>query len=156
MRIRELDEKDRAFLRRCVMDLQEIERALDPRLPAGEEMVDAYCADLLARRRAWNGVIFVAEEHGVPAALLAIYLHVPETEADEPKGPRAVITDLFVVPEARGRGVGSALLEHGVVHAREAGAPVLRLEVMAANAAARRFYARHGWVERVIQLEKAL
>lgn len=62
MRIRELDlERDLTFLRRCVIELQEIERGCDPRLPAGLAMVDAYCATLLERCREWSGVLLVAD-----------------------------------------------------------------------------------------------
>ena len=48
---------------------------------------------------------------------------------------------LWVVPEAQGRGVGTALLHHA--QARRPGG--LALWVFASNAPARRFYERHGW-----------
>lgn len=51
----------------------------------------------------------------------------------------------YVAPAHRGTGVADALLQALVAHAREAGARVLRLETGDAQAAALRFYARHGF-----------
>ena len=51
----------------------------------------------------------------------------------------------YVVPASRGSGVADALLEALVDHARARGARVLRLETGDAQAAALRFYARHGF-----------
>lgn len=157
MRIRELDPgHDLAFLRRCVVELQEIERGCDPRLPSGLDMVEAYCTALLRRCREWRGVLLVAEDGDGPVGLLSMFLQVPQTEPDEPAGRYALISDLVVLPEGRGRGIGAALLARAEERAEAAGAGVLRLEVMAENREARRFYRRHGWQDRVVQLEKQL
>ncbi len=53
------------------------------------------------------------------------------------------LCQLFVLPAAQGRGVGTVLLRHAMT---ELGAG-LWLSVMADNAAARRFYERHGLCE---------
>lgn len=50
MQIREFDAaRDAAFIRHCVIEIQEIERSIDPRLPSGRAMADAYCRTLLER-----------------------------------------------------------------------------------------------------------
>jgi len=54
---------------------------------------------------------------------------------------------LAVAPEARRRGVASELLGAALGEAEAAGTAVCHLEVRAGNAAARRFYARHGFAE---------
>lgn len=155
MQIREFDAtRDLDFLRDCVIELQEIERGFDPRLPLGRAMVESYCRSLLERCAGWSGVLFVAEEAGRPVGLLSMFLEVPQTEPDEPAGNHALISDLVVLEEARGKGVGSALLRYAEAHARERGAEVVRMEVMAGNTVARRFYDRRGWRDRVVQLEK--
>jgi GNAT superfamily N-acetyltransferase len=56
-----------------------------------------------------------------------------------------VLNDLFVAPEARGRGVAGALLEAAGAHARAAGAVRLVLQTAIDNAPARRLYERRGW-----------
>jgi GNAT superfamily N-acetyltransferase len=55
-----------------------------------------------------------------------------------------VVHDLVVAASSRGGGVGSALLDHARRALADRGATVLRLNVVAGNASALRFYARHG------------
>ena len=54
---------------------------------------------------------------------------------------------VYVDPGAWSRGVGAALLADADAVLRAGGHPVARLWVLAANDRARRFYARHGWVD---------
>ena len=55
--------------------------------------------------------------------------------------------DLAVLPEARGGGVGAALLAAVAERARALGCAKVTLEVREDNAAARRLYARTGFVD---------
>ncbi|HEX6535090.1 MAG TPA: ribosomal protein S18-alanine N-acetyltransferase [Gemmatimonadaceae bacterium] len=57
------------------------------------------------------------------------------------------IANLAVAPEARGRHVGAALLDHTVRRARARGVGALYLEVRDSNAPARALYASRGFVE---------
>ena len=59
--------------------------------------------------------------------------------------PRWLLNDLFVLPEARGRGVGRALLEGARKLAAETGAAGLDLATAPENVAARRLYESTGW-----------
>jgi GNAT superfamily N-acetyltransferase len=156
-RIRRFDPGgDAGFLRRCILELQAVERLLDPRLPVGEGMVDAYCANLFERGRSWGGAILVAEMGDERAGLLTMFTSVPEREPDEPSGSYALIADLVVLPEFRRRRIASALVREAEVIARSSGAPVIRLEVMAGNESARSFYERLGWRDRVVTMEKPM
>jgi ribosomal-protein-alanine N-acetyltransferase len=84
-------------------------------------------------RRAW-----VAESPpGRVAAFIAVACPADEVEIEQ----------FAVAPEARRRGLGSALLAHLLDWARERGAAACHLEVRAANRAARRLYARFGFAE---------
>lgn len=58
----------------------------------------------------------------------------------------ALLEDLVVAPEARGRGIGSALLDHALTQARGCGCRRVTLLTDRDNAAAQRLYARHGFV----------
>jgi GNAT superfamily N-acetyltransferase len=59
--------------------------------------------------------------------------------------PIWIANDLFVAPEARGRGVGRALLERSRLLAAEAGAQRLALETLVGNTGAQRLYESLGW-----------
>ena len=52
---------------------------------------------------------------------------------------------LYVVPESWRRGVGAALLAHGVVRLRARGVTEARLWTLEGNEPGRRFYERRGW-----------
>lgn len=56
-----------------------------------------------------------------------------------------ILNDLFVLPEARGAGVATALLEYAKQAAREYGALALTLSTAVDNATARQLYQANGW-----------
>lgn len=57
----------------------------------------------------------------------------------------AILEDMVVSPSARSLGLGSALLEHAIDHARRQGCRRITLLTDAHNLDAQRFYARHGF-----------
>lgn len=59
---------------------------------------------------------------------------------------RFLMDGIFVAPQARGHGVGTALLEAIVVEARSRGYGEVRLDVIDSNARARALYEREGFV----------
>lgn len=61
-------------------------------------------------------------------------------------GRDAFLTELFLVPEARGHGLGNQALDHVEAVARQHGARALHLMAREENVVARRLYARHGYV----------
>lgn len=56
-----------------------------------------------------------------------------------------ILNDLFVVPEARRSGAGSALLHAAAEHARRLGAVRLALSTEVTNTVAQSLYERAGW-----------
>jgi len=69
---------------------------------------------------------------------------------------RGTVSNLFVVPDRRGEGVGSALLDAAERALREAGAEAVALEALANNERARAFYAAHGYERHRVELTKPL
>ena len=63
----------------------------------------------------------------------------------EQGGRHVLVDELYLVPAARGRGLGAALLEAACDWARSQGAAVARLEVNHHNARARALYLRSGF-----------
>jgi ribosomal protein S18 acetylase RimI-like enzyme len=71
-------------------------------------------------------------------------------------GAYAFMSDLFVIPEYRRRGIGRQLNAGAEERARELGAERLALRVNAVNATARRFYARFSYQESFVVMSKVL
>ncbi|WP_255167283.1 GNAT family N-acetyltransferase [Natrononativus amylolyticus] len=69
---------------------------------------------------------------------------------------RGVLSNLYVKPPYRDRGIGSALLSAVEDALAERGADVVALEAMATNEAARRFYRRAGYEPYRISMERSL
>ncbi|SDF11710.1 ribosomal protein S18-alanine N-acetyltransferase [Sporomusa acidovorans] len=63
----------------------------------------------------------------------------------------AHVTNIALSPPYQGRGLGSLLLEHMIFAAKSLGAVSMTLEVRPSNAAARKLYARRGFVERGVR-----
>ena len=53
--------QDTPNLRECIVELQEFERRIEPALPVGTAMADAYLAYILERCNEYYGKVFVAE-----------------------------------------------------------------------------------------------
>jgi GNAT superfamily N-acetyltransferase len=147
-------DRDRDQLRACVIELQEFERRLEPRLPQG--MVDQYLAFMLERCARTSGRVFVAAVDDTVAGFVAVLASVPAGEPDEDRAPYAYVSDLVVRSAYRRRGLGRALLEQAEGFARGAGASLLRVGVLARNEGARRLYARMGFADYTVQLSKPL
>ncbi len=62
-------------------------------------------------------------------------------------GRDGIIDALYVVPDARGQGVGSAALAFAAEEARKLGIKALHLGVMRGNERARALYRKHGYTE---------
>ena len=96
---------------------------------------------LLERFERDESVIFLAVEGGAAVGFTQLY---PSFSS----GAMArifVLNDLFVSPEARGRGVGSALLRAAAEFGRQEGAVRLVLSTEVGNATAQAVYERMGW-----------
>lgn len=55
------------------------------------------------------------------------------------------ISDLYVLPHARGRKIGEKLLRGTILEARKLGAQFIKMEVDSSNESAARFYERQGF-----------
>jgi GNAT superfamily N-acetyltransferase len=64
------------------------------------------------------------------------------------EGPVALLDELYVVPQRRGRGTGTALLKAAENVCRQRGVELLEVNVDGEDVDARRFYERHGYANR--------
>jgi len=107
----------------------------------------------LARGIVTGGVLVARAENGTIAGFVQFS---PESEPYAQDVTRGVIENLYVRPGYRGDGIGSDLLETAEEQLFHADVDRIRLEVLAANEDARRFYARHGYTPHRVTLERAL
>ena len=132
MTIRCATQADRELLREL---WGEFEAELD-HPPHLRETWDEAWADLSQTVR--DGVALIAEQDG--AAVGFVFCVLGERGRNT-----AHVTDIYVRPEARGQGIGKALLAELVEPARKAGLEHVSLEVLLQNADARRLYDRLGF-----------
>jgi GNAT superfamily N-acetyltransferase len=102
----------------------------------GPEVLTTRLRSLLA------GSDVIAFLAGDPAVGVALVTLRPNVWYD---GPVALVDELYVLPEARGRGVGSALLVAVESLTRERGGQLIEIAVDGADTEAHRFYERHGY-----------
>ena len=70
-------------MRACLIELQEFERRIDPRKPAGNEMATAYISDALSKCAECHGKIFVAVEEGEIAGYATVLARVRSGTLDD-------------------------------------------------------------------------
>lgn len=100
--------------------------------------------DVLERRivRLLAGDDVVAVLVGDPPAGVAVVTSRPNVWYE---GLVGLLDELYVVPDARRRGYGSALLEAAEAVARDRGVELMEINVDGEDTDARRFYERHGY-----------
>ena len=157
MEIREFDSlRDLQAVRHCFIELQEVERYLDPRMPQGEDVADTYLDLMFQRCREFAGVVLVAETDQAVVGFVSIWTRYRSSEPEDDPSEHGFISDLVVLAAYRGLGIGRRLLRAAEARAREAGARTICLSVKAGNAGARSLYAAEGFEDAEIFLEKAL
>jgi ribosomal protein S18 acetylase RimI-like enzyme len=157
MRIREFNRgTDISGLRACLIELQDFERRLDPRMPPGAGVVDPMISEMMYRCETHDGKVFVADSGETLGGYVTVLARVVSEEADDGELEYALVSDLVVREGFRHRGIGRQLLETAEAFAAADGARWLRIEVLAANRAARDMYASFGFREHLISLEKPL
>jgi GNAT superfamily N-acetyltransferase len=120
----------------------------------GAEVLAARLRELLA------GGSTIALLAGEPAGGVALLTLRPNVWYD---GPVALLDELYVRPDLRGRGIGTALLHRAVEVVRERGGRLMEINVDEDDSGARRFYERHGFTnqpagqsERMLYYEREL
>lgn len=78
----------------------------------------------------------------------------PKERGFERARTRGVVRNVFVVPDARGEGVGTALMDAAEERLAAAGVDEIVLEAMADNDAARSFYRERGYEPHRVQFVK--
>ena len=102
----------------------------------GVEWLTARLRELLA------GDDTIAILAGDPAVALALVTLRPNVWY---AGRVALLDEMYVAPELRGQGIGSAVIELMLASVRERGAELVEINVDEGDVDAQRFYERHGF-----------
>lgn len=157
MKIREYDQNsDLEQFRECVIELQNFERQIDARLPAGEDIADEYIAQMQFRSRSCDGQILVADLDGDVVGYVNLLNRVQSDELHEGDTEYGLIADLVVRETHRGTGLGRRLMSAAEAAAKAYGVRWLRVSVMSVNTTARKLYASSGFSELYAEFEKDL
>lgn len=148
--------EDTEQIRQCVIELQDFERRIDSRMPPGEEIADAYIAELLSQCVENSGKILVVELDGRLAGYVTILTKVRSGDLDDGDIEFGLLADLVVRQKHRGKGIGRKLIDAAESFARSRNVRWLRVSALAENESARKLYEKAGFSELYVDLEKDL
>ncbi len=157
--IREYRDEDRSALEALMEELQGHLVQIDPlkrqrRVPEyGRKYVD----DLFKKIQNGDGKICIAEDQGAVvgcSACVIITLREEDLLSVQPLSEGRIL-ELVVLPHARGKGIGTALMHAAEEYLRSKGCSAARIQAFAPNKNARSLYEKLGYTERVVDLVKA-
>jgi ribosomal protein S18 acetylase RimI-like enzyme len=129
--------------------LQDSERTLEPAmLRPGADMAESHVAHLLETVTAHDGLALIAEdpETGAPVGMLIGHVEQdPGTFLEDHARRVGRVTDLYVVPQARRRGLARALIAAAEDHFRALGVTRMQIGVLAGNTRAQALYRAAGY-----------
>jgi ribosomal protein S18 acetylase RimI-like enzyme len=152
--VRDFREMDGPAVLNLARELQAHEATLFERMKPPEQIGPWYLGRLLRDCSEKQGALIVADDNGTVIGYATVLIEAPAaiTETDY---RYARVGDLIVNAQARGRGIGGALLAECERRARAAGVDELRLDVLAANQQARDTYATLGFEELHVTVRKS-
>jgi ribosomal protein S18 acetylase RimI-like enzyme len=160
IRVRRYHAADRAVLEGFMDAFQDELVAMDDlgRLRRGPGYGGLAAEDCRREVRVGRGLLLLAELGGRPAGFAAgVVEDLTDLDRLTARAARSGrVTELYVRPEARRRGIASRLLARLDRHFARAGCDTVRVAVFAPDRAARRLYARLGFVERDLELLRPL
>ena len=143
-------------VRRCLVELQDYERALDPRMPPGALIVDEYVAHMLRQCGKHAGKVLVAMVDDEIVGYVTVLCKVMNDELEDGDYEYGLVSDLVVLKPHRNKGLGRLLLDEAETFARDQGVAWLRIGVLSDNRGALSLYRSLGFADRYTELEKDL
>ncbi len=148
--------EDAPIALRFVMALQKYERDFEPDRRTDASVAEEYLA-ILRKQAAKNGQVFIAQsENGEALGWAVIYEDEAELYVVAEERIFGRLTELYVAPEARGKGVGRALITACEDWARARGLKHIVIGALSENALAIAAYQASGYVPYVSLLRKYL
>lgn len=143
--VREYQEKDREQLLKLIIEVSDFERKFEAnRLPGGQ-IGEKYFEYIFRQVKEKHGKVFVADVGGLAIGFVCFWIE-PDAEifATTLKN-YAYISDLVVLPEYRGKGLGTSLLEKVKKDVADKGIKIIKVEALANNKHALNIYRKVGF-----------
>ena len=148
---------DKPSILRFIRELQHFEKELEPDRRIDADVAEEYYAVLTARAREQNGCIFIAENEARQALGWAV-AHEENNEVYVIEAERrfGYISELYVLEEVRGKGIGRALIAACEDWARSRDLRVMMIAALARNRGALNLYRGGGYAPYSTYLRKYL
>ncbi|MEQ8666995.1 MAG: GNAT family N-acetyltransferase [Rhodospirillales bacterium] len=157
--IRDARPADRPIVVAFMAELQAFERTLCANRADAASMAAGHTEYLFAEIAAKDGFCLIAEDAGAPAGFLIGMSDAPpdgDLHIREDMRRIGYVTDVFVSPENRGRGLARALLAEAEARFRARGLPVMEICFLAGNDGARKSYEAFGFAPYEVVYAKPL
>lgn len=157
--MRNYRDEDKEFLVGCIIGMQAHVFGIDSikkTRPVIDFNAKQYVENLLKRVKENKGQIYIAEYGGKRVGCVAgIIKETAEADLiDEIPCRAGRIIELFVEPDARGKNIGSRLIEKMEMYFHENHCDMAELGVFITNTAARKLYDRLGYIDRNVEMCK--
>jgi len=144
-----------------ITGLQDYEAAFEPDRRRDSDFVVEHWRALQHRCAERHGIMLIAEDlipevGGKPVGWAFAHDEKAEVFVVEPERTHGFLAELFLLPQARGKGLGRALIEGCEAWARERGHKLLTVGVLAKNPAAIRAYEGAGYAPYVTIMRRYL
>ena len=156
----EMQEKHQERVKELLVDLQKYVMEIDKYNLniLSEEYREKYFNYLLDDCKAKNGKIFVYESGDDVSGLIAGFVEIYSQRdyLDYSCPPKGIVAELIVDKNSRSAGVGAMLLEKIEQYFKSIGCEYVQMDVFAYNENAKRFYAKHGYEDRMVTMFKKI
>jgi len=136
--------------------LQDYEAAFEPDRRRDPNFAIEHWRELQHRCAEKHGIMLIAEDGGKAVGWAFAHDEKAEVFVVEPERSHGFLAELFLMPEARGKGLGRALIEGCEAWARGRGHKLLTVGVLAKNPAAIRAYEGAGYAPYVAIMRRYL
>jgi GNAT superfamily N-acetyltransferase len=143
--IRLYENKDYDTLVKLIIAFQDGERLWEKTYAPGSEMASQWLNALLECAAHNEGRILVAELDNKVVGYIAFWKEVSETQFSFTIPFSVKLSDIYVLPECRGKGIAKELMKEVDNYAREIGSTQILLNVLYKNEVARTVYEKNGY-----------
>jgi GNAT superfamily N-acetyltransferase len=128
-----------------IIGLQDYEAAFEPDRRRDSDFAIEHWRELQRRHAEKHGIILIAEDAATPVGWAFAYDETNEVFVIDAERKHGFLAELFVAPQARGKGLGRALIEGCEAWARGRGHTLFTVGVLSKNSSAIRAYEGSGY-----------